>query len=222
MPRTTTVFFCTECGNESPRWQGQCPASSAWNTLVEEPKAPAHRRGAAPGARGRRGAVAAGEGSARPVKLAEVAGGESLRWRTGLGELDYVLGGGIVPGSLVLVGGEPGVGKSTLLLQVAARLEAAGEPTLYVSGEESAAQVRLRADRLVDGAGEVTFLGETALEPLLERASERQPSVLFVDSIQTVYTAELEGAPGNVGQVRERSEERRVGKECRSRWSPYH
>lgn len=202
MPKTTTVFFCTECGNESLRWQGQCPACSAWNTLVEEPKAPARRRGGG-GKGARRGASPASEDAARPVRLAEVEAGESARWRTGLGELDYVLGGGIVPGSLVLVGGEPGVGKSTLLLQVAARLEAAGERTLYVSGEESAAQLRLRADRLADGAGAVTFLGETELEPLLERTLEHAPSVLFVDSIQTVYTSELEGAPGNVGQVRE-------------------
>ncbi len=203
MPRTTTVFFCTECGNESPRWQGQCPACSAWNTLVEEPKPPAHRRGTGGGGRRQRGGAPARQGAASPVRLAEVEAGESLRWHTGLGELDYVLGGGIVPGSLVLVGGEPGVGKSTLLLQVAARLEAAGEATLYVSGEESAAQVRLRADRLADGAGAVRFLGETELEPLLQHAERSKPSVLFVDSIQTVYTAELEGAPGNVGQVRE-------------------
>ncbi|HEX9106784.1 MAG TPA: DNA repair protein RadA, partial [Longimicrobiales bacterium] len=121
MPKTTTVFFCTECGNESPRWQGQCPACAAWNTLVEEPKAPAHRRARPAGARRAAGAAAAGAGEASPVRLADVAGGEALRWRTGLGELDYVLGGGIVPGSLVLVGGEPGVGKSTILLQVAAR-----------------------------------------------------------------------------------------------------
>ncbi len=203
MPKATTVFFCTECGNESLRWQGQCPACSAWNTLVEEPKAPARRRGGSAGGRRQRAGGPAREGAASPIRLSDVETGESLRRRTGLGELDYVLGGGIVPGSLVLVGGEPGVGKSTLLLQVAARLEAAGERTLYVSGEESAAQVRLRADRLADGAGEVTFLGETELEPLLARAAESRPSVLFVDSIQTVYTSELEGAPGNVGQVRE-------------------
>jgi DNA repair protein RadA/Sms len=204
MAKAATVFFCTECGNESLRWQGQCPACSAWNTLVEEPKAPARRRASGAAAGGRAAArERSGAATAQPVRLADVAGGESTRWRTGLGELDYVLGGGVVPGSLVLVGGEPGVGKSTLLLQVAARLEAAGQPTLYVSGEESAAQVRLRADRLEGGAGDVVFLGETDLELLLERAGERRPAVLFVDSIQTVYTTELEGAPGNVGQVRE-------------------
>jgi len=138
-----------------------------------------------------------------PSRLADVAGGDAARWRTGLDELDFVLGGGVVPGSLVLIGGEPGIGKSTLLLQVAARLEAAGHSALYVSGEESAAQVRLRADRLGEGAGDVVFLGETELESILAHAGERSPSVLFVDSIQTVYTPELEGAPGNVGQVRE-------------------
>ncbi len=198
MPKTKTVFFCTECGNESPRWAGQCPACHAWNTLVEEPLA--RRRGS------RRAASALSRpvgGGATPARLSEVQGGEAARWTTGLDEFDFVLGGGVVPGSLVLVGGEPGIGKSTLLLQVAARLEAAGHSTLYVSGEESAAQVRLRADRLGAGAGEVLFLGETELESILARADEHKPHVLFVDSIQTVFTPDLEGAPGNVSQVRE-------------------
>ena len=199
MSKVKTVFFCTECGNESPRWAGQCPACRAWNTLVEEPVA-----------RRRRGTSKATPSAARPIgggaspaRLAEVEGSDTARWTTGLDEFDFVLGGGVVPGSLVLVGGEPGIGKSTILLQVAARLEAAGQPTLYVSGEESAAQVRLRADRLGEGAGDVLFLGETELEAILARAEEHKPAVLFVDSIQTVFTPELEGAPGNVSQVRE-------------------
>jgi DNA repair protein RadA/Sms len=125
------------------------------------------------------------------------------RWPTGLGELDFVLGGGLVPGSVVLVGGEPGIGKSTLLLQCAGRLEAAGVRTLYVSGEESPEQIRLRAARLAEPVDDVHVLGETALEPVLHHAAALAASVVIVDSIQTTYTSELEGAPGNVGQVRE-------------------
>ncbi len=199
MPKLKMIYFCTECGNESPRWAGRCPACDAWNTLVEEPTS--RKRGAA--ARGGRSVAGAASEGAPPARLAEIEGGDADRWRTGLNEFDFVLGGGVVPGSLVLVGGEPGIGKSTLLLQVAARLEAAGRRTLYVSGEESAAQVRLRADRLGAGAGDVLFLGETDLDAILARASESNPAALFVDSIQTVYTPDLEGAPGNVSQVRE-------------------
>jgi DNA repair protein RadA/Sms len=136
-------------------------------------------------------------------KLRDVQGSSSKRWRTGLDEFDFVLGGGIVPGSMILIGGEPGIGKSTLLLQVAARLESGGHSTLYASGEESALQVKLRSDRLTDGAGEVSLLSETNLETVLATSAAAAPSVLVVDSIQTVYTGDLEGAPGNVGQVRE-------------------
>jgi DNA repair protein RadA/Sms len=125
------------------------------------------------------------------------------RWRTGIDEFDFVLGGGVVPASVVLVGGEPGIGKSTLLLQVAARLEAGGIPTLYVSGEESPQQMRLRAGRLREDAGAVQVLGETHLESVLHHAAAARARVVFLDSIQTTYTEELEGAPGNVGQVRE-------------------
>lgn len=200
---TRTIFFCTECGNETPRWAGQCPACGAWNTLAEEPRT----RGGGRKGRSRRGEGVAGgavrAGGASPSRLGDVVGGEETRWRTGLDEFDFVLGGGVVPGSLVLVGGEPGIGKSTILLQVAARLESAGHSALYVSGEESAAQVRLRADRIGSGAADVVFLGETELESILENAVARDPAVLFIDSIQTVYTPEIEGAPGNVSQVRE-------------------
>lgn len=196
MAKTRTRFFCTECGNDTLRWQGQCPACGEWNTLVEE-ALPRAERG-----RGR-GARRGGGSRPAPVRLREVEGIDQQRWSSGLAEFDFVLGGGIVPGSVVLVGGEPGIGKSTLLLQVAARLEAAGLPTLYVSGEESALQVRLRANRLGDGAGEVRILAETELEAILARAAELSPRCLLVDSIQTVYTPDLEGAPGNVGQVRE-------------------
>ena len=203
MAKVKTAFFCTECGNETPRWQGQCPACGAWNTLVEEPTArgrPRRRQGAGRSLAGRGDDAAS---RAVPRRLNEVAAEDSARWRTGLDEFDFVIGGGIVPGSLVLIGGEPGIGKSTLLLQVAARLERDGRAALYVSGEESAAQVRMRADRLGNGTGDVTFLAETDLDAILEHAAARGPAALFIDSIQTVYTPELDGAPGNVTQVRE-------------------
>ena len=196
MAKVKTRFFCTECGDDTPRWEGQCPGCKAWNTLVEEPVVKAVRAARpthAPGS----------VGPARPVRLRDVAGSQGERWSSGLGEFDFVLGGGIVPGSVILVGGEPGIGKSTILLQVAERLQAGGRSALYVSGEESALQVRLRADRLGAGAGEVTVLPETELGAILRQAAELSPDVLLVDSIQTVYAPELDGAPGNVGQVRE-------------------
>ena len=157
-------------------------------------------------ARGRTSGRAAGgiaPSSRPPVRLSAVSGEVVERWRTGIDEFDFVLGGGVVPASVVLVGGEPGIGKSTLLLQVAARLEAAGVPSLYVSGEESPQQMRLRAARLNEDAGAVQVLGETHLESVLHHAAATGARVVFLDSIQTTYTEELEGAPGNVGQVRE-------------------
>jgi DNA repair protein RadA/Sms len=199
MAKTKTAYFCRECGNETARWQGQCPGCREWNTLVEEPSAPRKSKGAAAGSSVR----VAGAGVSAPVRLRDVEGSERPRWATGLAEFDFVLGGGIVPGSVVLVGGEPGIGKSTILLQVAGRLEGAERSTLYVSGEESAHQVKLRADRLDEAASSVTLLAETDLDGILLRAAELNPAVLLIDSIQTVYTPELEGAPGNVGQVRE-------------------
>jgi DNA repair protein RadA/Sms len=199
LAKLKTVYFCTECGNETPRWQGQCPACGEWNTLAEEPRARASKATSPGGVRGAVGSA----GAAQPARLAEVETAATERWRTGLDEFDFVLGGGIVPGSMVLVGGEPGIGKSTLLLQIAARLEALGRATLYVSGEESAAQVRMRAERMHEPAEQVLFLGETELDAILRRAVEAEPAALFVDSIQTVYSPQLEGAPGNVVQVRE-------------------
>jgi len=149
MPRSRSVFRCTECGAEQPKWAGRCDACGAWNTLVEEPV----------GRTGGRAVRQALEASANPpVRLSTLTGGAVERWQTGLAEFDFVLGGGIVPGSVVLVGGEPGIGKSTLLLQCAARLEGAGVPTLYVSGEESPEQVQLRAMRLTEDAGAVHVL----------------------------------------------------------------
>jgi len=207
-PKVRTVYRCTECGAEYPKWAGRCESCGEWNTLVEETAAPKVSSSArSAGAQRRAGGHAAlGEGgSVAPTPaLREVQGSEERRLRTGLGEFDFVLGGGIVPGSMVLVGGEPGIGKSTLLLQVAARLRTLGERALYVSGEESPLQVKLRADRLEDqGAGDVELLSETLLETIVATAASRDPAAMVVDSIQTVYTQDLEGAPGNVGQVRE-------------------
>ena len=204
MPKPKTAYRCTECGTEFPKWAGRCEACGEWNTLVEEPVAPR----VAPSSNAARRAVGAKSlahgGSVAPTPtLRDVKGSETARWRTGLDELDFVLGGGIVPGSMILIGGEPGIGKSTLLLQVAARLEAAGLRTLYASGEESALQVRLRADRLAEDALGVALLSETNLETVLATAAAANPAVLIVDSIQTLFTSDLEGAPGNVGQVRE-------------------
>jgi DNA repair protein RadA/Sms len=197
-PKARTVYRCTDCGAEHAKWAGRCDVCGEWNTLVEEMQ---QRRSGDAGRRASRGGRSAPV--AATLKLRDVAGSESPRWTTGLAEFDFALGGGIVPGSMVLVGGEPGIGKSTLLLQVAARLQRGGRKALYASGEESPLQVRLRADRLDESAGDVELLSETNLETVLETTLARRPDVLFVDSIQTLYTGDLEGAPGNVGQVRE-------------------
>jgi DNA repair protein RadA/Sms len=189
------VFRCTECGADQPKWAGRCDACGAWNTLVEE----IVKRSAV----SRRPTADSRLADRPPVRLADVVANDQQRFRTGLNELDFVLGGGIVPGSLVLIGGEPGIGKSTLLLQCAARLEAAGVSTLYVSGEESPEQIRLRADRLAGATAQVHVLGETRLEAIVHHAAALPAQIVIVDSIQTTYTDELEGAPGNVGQVRE-------------------
>ncbi len=197
--KARSVYRCTECGASQPKWAGRCDACEEWNTLVEEVVAKAGRgRGRTGGRADRRM-----DAGAQPVRLGAIAADAAPRFKTGLAEFDYVLGGGIVPGSLVLVGGEPGIGKSTLLLQVAARLEAAGVPTLYASGEESPEQVRLRAERLEEVTDAVPVLAETALERVIEQAGAVGAQVVVVDSIQTAYTEDLEGAPGNVGQVRE-------------------
>jgi DNA repair protein RadA/Sms len=203
MAKPKTVYRCTECGAEHARWGGRCDACGEWNTLVEEIAA-APRQAKGNGRRLARGAgLGAGGSVATTRRLREITGSETERWSTGLGEFDFVLGGGVVPGSMVLLGGEPGAGKSTLLLQVAARLQDRARSTLYVSGEESPLQVKLRADRLADATGDVTLLSETNLETILATAGSLAPSALIVDSIQTVFTTDLEGAPGNVGQVRE-------------------
>jgi DNA repair protein RadA/Sms len=195
--RTKTVYACAECGHASPKWLGQCPACRKWNTLQEEIALP-EPRGTSP-----RGWGAAS--SAKPLPLREVEAGEDERIRTGIGELDRVLGGGVVPGSLVLLGGDPGIGKSTLLLAALDRLARArpDRPVLYVSGEESARQVKLRADRLGLGAGNLRVLAETDAVKVLHAAEALAPAALAVDSIQTQYLPELASAPGTVTQIRE-------------------
>ena len=196
MARTRSVYRCAECGHDHPKWVGRCEACGEWNSVAEEPvpvrrtAAPPHRRTATPERR-----------SAAP--LSDLPASSLLRWTVGIPEFDFVLGGGIVPGSLALIGGEPGIGKSTLLLQAAARLRAAGRSVLYASGEESPEQIRIRADRLLEDAGPVLVLGETCLEAVLEAAGSSGAELLVLDSIQTVYTEALESAPGSVGQVRE-------------------
>lgn len=191
-----TAFVCQACGGRARKWAGRCPDCEAWNSMVEEPDAPAP----ASGGDARYGAAA---GRAEVRRYREIDVEAAARMPSGFGEFDRVLGGGIVPGSMVLVGGEPGIGKSTLLLQVAARVAAASGPVLYASGEESEQQVKERGRRLdVDGA-ELYLLAETCLERLLEAVGRVRPALLVVDSIQTIYSLHLASAPGSVGQVRE-------------------
>jgi DNA repair protein RadA/Sms len=198
MPKSKSVYRCTECGHEHPKWVGRCEACGEWNSVAEEPAV-----GRTGGRTDRRAGRSVHPSASPPVRLSNIAAESLTRWRTGLPEFDFVLGGGIVPGSMTLIGGEPGIGKSTLLLQAAARLEGAGRTVLYASGEESPDQIRLRADRLVEDAGPVHVLGETRLEAIIEAVAAVRADVVVIDSIQTVYTGMLESAPGNVGQVRE-------------------
>src|SRR5262245_11395333 len=195
MARARSVYRCAECGHEHPKWVGRCEGCGAWNSVSEEPI----QQGRGERGKGRKGSSS----SSPPARLRDVAAQPLARLRTGIDEFDFVLGGGIVPGSMTLIGGEPGIGKSTLLLQAAARLETAGRSVLYASGEESPDQLRLRADRLDEDAGAVHVLGETRLEAIIEAADRVRADVVVLDSIQTVYTELLESAPGNVGQVRE-------------------
>lgn len=190
MARPKTIYSCQQCGFQSPKWLGRCPDCQQWNSLVEEqPIAPEkHTRALAePG---------------KPMKLSEVAGREEDRLSSGLSEFDRTLGGGVVPGSLILVGGDPGIGKSTLLLQACARLADNGS-ALYVTAEESARQVKLRADRLGVKTDKLYLLAETSLEQIKQRIKELQPAFLVIDSIQTIFTSSLDSAPGSVSQVRE-------------------
>lgn len=193
MAKTKTVFYCTSCGGETPKWQGRCPACGAWNTMQEHIEKP----------------VAAGKPRSAPVgisrkaqRLSQVDTEGELRFSTGMGELDRVLGGGAVAGSLVLVGGAPGIGKSTLLLQICNSL-CTGRKVLYVSGEESERQLKLRAIRLGVSPEELYILSETRLSDIMSSVEEILPDILIIDSIQTLYNEENESSPGSVSQVKD-------------------
>lgn len=193
MGKTKTVFFCTECGNETPKWQGRCPACGAWNTMQEHISKATASGKAAPAPVGQ---------SRKAQKLSEVTSGDEIRFSTGMGELDRVLGGGAVAGSLVLVGGAPGIGKSTLLLQICNSL-CSERSVLYVSGEESERQLKLRGTRLGVSPESLYILSETRLADLLEATEQISPDILIVDSIQTLYNEENEASPGSVSQVKD-------------------
>ena len=193
-----TAFFCSECGYESAKWFGQCPACKAWNTFVEEPIASKSSV---------KGISAVRKESTykdnHPVSLKEINSEEKERTSTGIGELDRVLGGGIVQGSLVLVGGDPGIGKSTLLLQMCYYLSDAGNKVLYISGEESLRQIKLRAERIGGCNDNLKTFCETNLDIIEEVLKKEMPQVVIIDSIQTMYREEISAAPGSVSQVRE-------------------
>lgn len=193
MAKTKTVYYCTACGNETPKWQGRCPSCGAWNSMEEHVEKPA--------AVGK--AKSAPVGMSRPPqRISEVDCDAEIRFSTGMGELDRVLGGGAVAGSLVLVGGAPGIGKSTLLLQICGSL-CAGQKVLYVSGEESERQLKLRAQRLGVAPESLYILSETRLGDVLEAVETMQPDILIADSIQTLYSEQNESSPGSISQVKD-------------------
>ncbi len=191
--KSKTVYYCTNCGNETMKWQGRCPACGAWNSIVEhtEKPSPIARSTAAPGA-----------GLRKPKTLNEVAGTDEIRFSTGSGELDRVLGGGAVKGSLVLVGGAPGIGKSTLLLQIC-RHVCREQTVLYVSGEESERQLKLRAQRLQVDSEQLLVLSETSMSDILDAVESVKPDILIADSVQTLYVPENTSAPGSISQVKD-------------------
>lgn len=193
MAKTKTVFYCTECGSESPKWQGRCTACGAWNTMKEHVEKPTPVG---------RGTVAPVGTSRTAQKLTEVSSDDALRFSTGMGELDRVLGGGAVAGSLVLVSGAPGIGKSTLLLQICNSL-CTGRTVLYVSGEESENQLKLRAERIGVAPDSLYILSEIRMSDILESVETVQPDILIVDSVQTLYDERNDSAPGSVSQVKD-------------------
>lgn len=192
--KTKTLFYCTQCGNETPKWEGKCSACGAWNTVVEQPAQVARKSA------GKSTVSIAPQSIAKYMN--EVESGDELRFSTGMNELDRVLGGGAVKGSLVLLGGAPGIGKSTLMLQICDQLSRASK-VLYVSGEESERQIKLRAERLQVRGENLFLLAETNLENVIESVHQLAPDVLIVDSIQTLYNGDLTTAPGSVGQVKD-------------------
>lgn len=188
----STTFFCKECGYESTKWLGQCPGCREWNTFVEEPVI---KKTAA--------TISGSRNFIKPVKISEIEKVDEKRISSGMEELDRVLGGGIVSGSLTLVGGDPGIGKSTLLLQVCRNLTMADKKVLYISGEESLGQIRMRADRIGDFSDNLSLLCETNLEAIESNVRNAMPDVVIIDSIQTMYRDDVSSAPGSVSQVRE-------------------
>ncbi|MBQ2023101.1 MAG: AAA family ATPase, partial [Lachnospiraceae bacterium] len=194
--KNNLVFFCKECGYESGKWMGQCPACKAWNSFVEEPVVSDKKSQAADKIR------IPGRGAA-PVRISEISIEDQDRTTTGFGELDRVLGSGIVKGSLVLVGGDPGIGKSTLLLQVCRNLAHSAKKVLYISGEESLKQIKMRANRIGQIDGELYFVSETNLDMISGSIEDVKPDVVIIDSIQTMYREDITSAPGSVSQVRE-------------------
>ena len=192
MAKNQIVYVCSQCGNESPKWLGKCPACGSWNTYYEEKiikeKGNAERKNV----------------TSQIVKLSEVPKSEGKeRVKTGYDELDRVLGGGLVPGSLILLGGEPGIGKSTLILQICDKVKFDSGLTLYISGEESGTQISLRAERLNIHNDNIMFLGEANIELIEEAIDDKKPAFIIIDSIQTMYSSDIPAAPGSVSQVRE-------------------
>ncbi|MBE7900828.1 DNA repair protein RadA [Paenibacillus polymyxa] len=196
MAKVKTKFSCTECGYESPKWYGKCPGCQAWNSMIEETESVVKTQGMG-------SSLLTHSTKDKPLPIIEVESGKETRILTGIGELNRVLGGGVVPGSLVLVGGDPGIGKSTLMLQTSNELALTGLKVLYVSGEESVRQTKLRADRLGALSPSLYVLCETNLETIEEAVDSLKPEFLVIDSIQTVYLPEVTSAPGSVAQVRE-------------------
>lgn len=191
--KAKTIYYCTNCGNETPQWMGRCPACGAWNTLAEHVESPTKsvRRDISPVNPDR-----------RPKRLAQIVSGSEQRFSTGLRELDRVLGGGAVKGSLVLVGGAPGIGKSTILLQICSEL-CKTQKVLYISGEESESQLKMRAERLGVHSESLLFYAETEMEEILRAAKEIEPDILIVDSIQTMYASDNATTPGGISQVKD-------------------
>ena len=190
MAKSKTVFVCSECGNESSKWLGKCPACNSWNTFYEQKIIESKNKDKAE------------KETSTPQKLNSYIAKENLRIHTGFNELDRVLGGGFVKGSLVLLGGEPGIGKSTLILQICDKINGDGK-VLYVSGEESAEQIKLRADRLGIHNEDILFLGETDIDVVNQAIININPKLVIIDSIQTMYSDEITAAAGSVSQVRE-------------------
>lgn len=189
MAKSATVFVCSNCGNESPKWFGKCPSCNEWNTCYEEKQVKSSSKDIT-------------KTPPSPTALNTIKKDEITRTSTGFEELDRVLGGGLVKGSLILLGGEPGIGKSTLILQICDKVQGPGK-VLYVSGEESAEQIKIRADRLKINNEDIMFLGETDVSLIEQTITNMQPKLVIIDSIQTMYSDEISSAPGSVSQVRE-------------------